>query len=1391
MSPIDRREPAFTLGVVLLLLLFAFGQHDVPAQHRSQTKPADAGSTKTPLAHPTVRKNAQGPVRIAVATVAVQTSVFVQAYDRFLTQYGKDKLQLDLLVEQEWAESPRVLDFQQYDVVLALRCSIPGLETALAESAKSGTWVIADSSIRHAKYAQLIDDLPSLQPYYRHRGVSNMVGLFEQICKLYDVPGVTPRSAEEPPVQGLFHPDADHVFTSGKDYWKWYEQTPNFKPDAPRIGVLVYNTLFLNEETDYFAEVIRSIEQAGANPVLGFWFVSVGRDKEHPTPLLDYFGGVDVLMSSSFRLMMEKSAHYAALKTLNVPVLNSIILNETAAEWRDSRQGITPTYLLPGIVTPELAGLIEPTVVAARQRVKNELTGHDYYRTVVIPENLNWQIRRAIAWAKLRKTTADQRRVAILYYNHGTGKQNIGASYLNVTASLERILHDLQHRGYAVADKTPTREEVLSSIQTLGRNVGNWAPAEIDRLVEQGAVLWPLEKYLAHYDRLPQYVKNQITKQWGQPPGDVMTFTRDGRKYFVLPAFQLGNVVVGPQPSRGASESQYTLYHDPHTWPTHQYLAFYFWLRYEWQAHAVVHLGRHGTLEFLPGKSIGLATTDPPAVVLGDLPNIYPYIVDGIGEAVAAKRRGQAVLLTHATPPLTKTTLYKDLAQLQELVNRYIHARDQRQSGLQHEYYHSIVEAAGKLGYLQLTPADFAADTNTAAVDEQVQTIAHWLEQIEAQVAPRGLHTFGEAYDAPEVMNMLPRMFQDEFARVKQSSGDGRSAEDWLKATSESAAETPPETRKDDADRSLIETTAWEMRHNRELDYLAAALRGEFIEVGPPGDPLSNPSIFPTGRNQYQYNPDKLPTQQAWEVGQRMAEQTIELHRQQHGAFPKKLSVTLWANTMIRTDGVLESEVLHLLGVEPVWNSRGDVEDIRLVAPLGRPRIDVVMTVTGMYRDSFPEKILLLDRAIQLAYEAVDEAALPNYVRLNSDTLVGKLVGAGASEAEALKLAKLRIFGAPTGQYGTGVHHFVNATQQWTQTGEVADQYMERMSNAFSRDGWSRPVKKVFQQQLSGVQAVIHGRSSNLYGVMDLTENFEYQGALALSVEQLDGKQPDIYINDLVSRNEVLSGRQAIVLELLSRYHNPDFILSMQQEGFDGAKYFSRIADNQFGWDVVSDVITAEDWKNYAEIYVEDRYDLGLKEFFDQHNPHALQNIASRILEVDRKQLQELDEETLQAAAQAYVESIAKHGPACASHICANPELAEFAESLALASGEVAQADIRKFRQQLQGTGNERIAKSTMAAGASTELATAPQPVVGQVLTPPEPVPAADDSANAQPHAKQPPDQPDQHENEQPPSPNEQTPVGKPLPLAPGIILLCCVVIFAGGFAWRMHGTKI
>jgi cobaltochelatase CobN len=1343
---------------------------------------------------PAKRKDANGPVRMAILTVRTNTSTYVEAYARFCEQYGKDKLALDLWVQEDWLEAPRPLELVPYDLILALRCSIPGLDEAVAKAAASGSRVVAVSPQRTGGAVASIDEAADLAPYYRSGGTTNTVGLLERVCQNYGAPGVTARAVVSRPQTGLYHPDADQVFPDAKAYWAWYRTRPGYRDDAPKIAYYIYNTLYLNEEFDALTQLVRTIEASGASPIVGF--AGVGYDSSPRGAMMrpgasaegepksamargassgmralaqgdlkSLFDGADVMITSAFRMLAEHDRHIEALRALDVPVLNGIILNISRQEWEQSGQGVPGSYLFVSVVSPELSGILDPSVIAARQEVTSPVTGQSYYRTVLIEENLRRLVARAKAWARLKHKTPAERRVAVLYYNHAGGKQAMGASYLNVSESLSAILADWKGRGYGV-EGTLEREALLKAIQAGGRNAGAWAPGEVDALVANGAVLWPVESYLAHFDRLPNEVKQAMTRQWGQPPGDIMTVTRDGRRYFVLPALVRGNVLIAPQPLRAHGDRQDAAQHDPALWPTHQYLAFYLWLRHEWKADAVVHLGRHGTLEFLPGKSNGLDPDDPPPIVLGDLPNINPYIVDGIGEAVAAKRRGGAVIITHATPPIVGSAASPPMTELRRKLDQLGQARRDNQPALVAELESAISKLAASLGY---SPPEAHEPDHDHPADDTTADVAHWLDDAENQFAPRGLHTFGQSYNEADVAAMLPLMFRDELAALKLTADELTTI-----ARAEGPRPTADPSSEADNPRTRIAQTAWDMRHNAEQEGLARALDARYIEAGPPGDPLSNPATFPTGRNQHQSDTSKIPTREAWAVGRDLADKLLDRLTREQGRPPERLGFTLWANTLIRTQGALEAEVLHLMGVEPVWNARGDVTDVKLTEPLDRPRIDVVLTITGMYRDTFADKALLLDRAVQLASEAADdESSRPNFVRRHVDATAHALQSRGMKPDEARGLARLRIFGAEPGQYGSGMGR-VPDSQSWSEPSEIARDYADRMGFAFSAEGWARPSADLFREQLQGVEAVVHGRSSHLYGVMDITENYEYQGGMALAVEQLGGKAPKIYVNDTTGgRADVRSAREAVRLELASRYLNPDFIRSMQAEGFDGARYLARVADIQFGWDVVSDTITAEDWQHWADVYLNDAHNLGLKEFFEQANPHAIQTIAARILEVDRKGLQHLDPATVQLAATRYVESVAAHGASCNGFICDGPELNALAASTVREAKTLPDATVSQFEASLQKStvpASETVPVEGLVIARTTPIATAPQPSPPPAAATHEPPP---DPKTAPPSSGAP---------SPPPAPPELRPQPDRTVLVAAVV---CLAVFVAGLILR------
>ncbi|MBC7105281.1 MAG: cobaltochelatase subunit CobN, partial [Firmicutes bacterium] len=599
-----------------------------------------------------------------------------------------------------------------------------------------------------------------------------------------------------------------------------------------------------------------------------------------------------------------------------------------------------------------------------------------------------------------------------------------------------------------------------------GRNVGSWAPGELADLVAAGALTLPVDRYVYWYRELPEKLRAQLEEAWGPPPGKIMVFGDS----FVFPGALLGNVFLGPQPVRGWADDPEKIKHDPKLPPTHQYLAFYLWLQKEFKADSVVHLGTHGTLEWLPGRSVGLGSDDWPDLLLGDLPDVYPYIVNNPGEGTQAKRRGYAVTIDHLTPPMIKPELYGDLAELSRLAGE---ARDVLQTGDQTRAAALRGEILKKIDALHLAPElDFdprAADLRTLA-----EGLEEYLEGLTRELMPYGLHTFGQP---------PPGELLDLFARA---------IVDYDPSTREAIYE--------EIRQRLLRTTD-------EMTNLLRALRGEYVPPGLGRDPVRVPDALPTGRNLVSFDPRMVPDPVVWRVGAQVADELVEDYYQAHGTYPEAVGVVLWAIETMRTGGETVAMILRLIGTEPVWDSAGRVTQVKVtpLEELGRPRIDVVVTISGLFRDTFSHVVGVLDQAFRLVAER-DEP--DNFVRQHYLSLLNELQQAGVPAEQAAALAGARIFGEPPGTYGTGVAELVKATTAWEDTRDLVETYMNRMSYVYGQDTFGEPAREAFAALLRRVEAVVQVRDS-LYGVLDNDDVFQYLGGLKRAAEAESGRTVD------------------------------------------------------------------------------------------------------------------------------------------------------------------------------------------------------------------------------------------------------------------------------------------
>jgi cobaltochelatase CobN len=1239
------------------------------------------------------------------------------------------------------------------------------------------------------------------------------------------------------------------------------------QPDRPAVGLVAWSALTWERgDLALLDRLIKELEASGLNALP---LIAQG-NPVYGAPTLAgmkaYF--VDpagkpriraVITILSFKLGGEQAAEAERfIAQYNIPVFRALQTPYEERTWEISETGLDWVSVATQVALPEVQGQIEPLVVAARHVSVDPLSGLLVEQNAPIAERVERLARRVAAWVRLQELANGDKKVALIYYSYPPGKQNLGASYLDVPASLWEILRLLEEAGYRVDGRPGSPEELLERLLEQGINVATWAPGMLEELAAR-ATLWDAEEYLAWYRNLPEPARRELEEGpfgyieavvrraletgerseifsalekwrkslvatieemkvsraaeaqgtveeacaalrqllsgsgdwsafltakgrflelgvpglcgWGPPPGKVMVVERGGRKYFVLPGVRYGNVLVAPQPQRGYEADVSMLYHSQVVPPHHQYLAFYAYLQRVFGADAMVHVGRHGTYEWLPRKEIALSAADYPDLCAGTVPSLYIYIMDGVGEVLHAKRRGLAVSISHLTPPLKGPELYGDLADLKTLVEQYqMAAPDQK------PHVARVLRERCLALHLETVLGDPAALSDDALAEE----VQHYLEDLQATWMPAGLHVFGRDWSVTQVvylassMARIPRLpaGQGRFVAPAEILGAaGLSVEECVyelyHGTSvqelvSRAASPGPQWQ------SALELVAADVRNvaaspAREREMLLKGLAGGYIPPAQGGDPLRNPAALPTGGNLYGLDPQKIPSPAAWARGRQLADEALRGYD-----VPEQLGVVIWATETQTDGGATVSFALRLMGVEPVWGFGLNVVGVRAtdLASLGRPRVDVLMTTSGIFRETFPQVAVLLDRGVRVAlaasytmlcqafeqeppsvraalYEALEGAVatirkaglfIPgedpleqNYVARHwlADTKL--LLELGLSGTEAGRVAVSRLFGPALGTFGTRLPEAVRLAWTWEDRLELGRLYIDSMKYAYREDEWGREELEIFVSRLREVAGVYHSRSTSLYGVLDVDHNFEYLGGFGLAVEAAGGRMPGLFIlnqvNPAQARVETLT--TFLTRELQARYLNPEWVRGMMAHGYAGAhEMVHGFVANLWGWDVMRpDVVPDWMWQEVKAVFVDDRYGLGLRAWFDQgRNAYAFIELTGTMLTATHKGFWQADEAALRELANAWARAIIRHGPACCDSSCGNLKMmqwvTQFVDSrLLLQLNNVLQNTIR----QPVLTPEQLAALTPRSSGSARPAAAAPPPEPKSETRPPEP----------------------------------------------------------------------
>ncbi|MEZ5988391.1 MAG: cobaltochelatase subunit CobN [Planctomycetota bacterium] len=1141
---------------------------------------------------------------------------------------------------------------------------------------------------------------PGLGPYYA-TSRDNLRRLLRYVAIRYCGAEGEVEEPEQGIRVGFFHPDLDGIVDLDGILAFLRGPGPGAAP-RPRIAVAVHSIHLQFQQPAVVTALIRRLERKG------FAAAAIIDDSEG---LGDQRGRYQELLKGFAPELVIHTCHsrddVPFRLELDVPHLHSMFFRKKSIEeWRASTEGVDARDVAFHVVGQEPLGAIEPHACAGT------LLGDDSGESFVpVEDRIDRIVRRAAGWVRLRRKPNADKRVAVFYWDRDMGRSGLmrGSAtgmYLNAPRSMVRLLTAMRDAGYAVP-RPPDEDDLVEAMLDHGRQVPVHDPEVLDRLVREGdPVLIPVDRYRAWLERrVPEARRKELEAKWGPAPGRFMVWKDDeGREFLVVPVLRYGAVTLLPQPMRGEAHDSRSA-HDRTTCPPHQYLATYLWLEEELGADAVVHFGTHGSEFTLPGKDVGLASDDWCDLLLGDLPNVQPWIVENLGEAAPAKRRVYAVLVGHQPPPLMKAGLGDDLARLHEAIEKWETLAD----GALREKFRAEITREVRAQHLDV---DLGLDVPAAGIDDEtIARVDGWLHEVLEERVPDRLHVLGEPPRREDMVRhlvcCLRQGFTDAVAALLPPPA-GLDHDLALAAPDAKAAElvagvverglTPLEAARAaglpdgvalpeavaKGLRQAAEMAAAYAETGREVTGVLDALAGRFVPAGPGRGPDRNPGVLPTGRNLYMLSPDEVPSRPSWELGKELADSLLAAQRAELGRWPRKVAFSLSSFATFQDYGVMEAQVLRCLGVEPIWNEKGLVHEFRIVPleELGRPRVDVFLASLSYYRDNFPSRMRYLDGVIR-AVAALAEGEDDNYVRADSLRAEEALLAQGEPPSRARKLARARLFGYAPGQRSDpGYYYLVERSGDWDTRDELMDVYMARVSHVYGDDLWGEPARAAYEQALQGSDVVLRTWYDSMTSPLSNKYTWYTGGSLALAIEKVTGRRPGYVLTDIrdPDRGTLVDAEAAVRRDLHTRLFNRRFLEGLEQEGYAGADQVAVHVKNLYGWEIMrKGSITADVWERVVEVFLEDSLELGTREWFERDNPYALQELVEVLLEVARKGYWDPGPERLRQLAEVLTDSIAEHGPAGGIFEAGKGKTRAYAEAalgVALASAEAGPAEV-------------------------------------------------------------------------------------------------------------------
>jgi magnesium chelatase subunit H len=852
------------------------------------------------------------------------------------------------------------------------------------------------------------------------------------------------------------------------------------------------------------------------------------------------------------------------------------------------------------VAIPELDGATQPTVYGGRSDKAPTARGEGEHAMRAHPERVDILAARIEKLVALRHRPREQRRLAIVLFNFPPHSGNTGtAANLAVFQSLYNTLSRLRGEGYDV--DVPDDVEALRSAIVEGNAAQYGALANVHIKV-------PADEHVAREPHLAE-----IEAQWGPVPGKQLT---DGRSLFVMGA-QFGSVFVGVQPGFGYEGDPMRLLFERGFTPTHAFTAFYRWIREDFGADALLHFGTHGALEFMPGKQVGMGEACWPQRLIGDTPHYYLYAANNPSEGLIAKRRAGATLISYLTPPITRADLYKGLQELKESIERWRAQQDEDETT--RDELATLIQEQGVA--LELCAAEPA--WNHASVGP-VEDLRRDLIELEETLIPYGLHVVGEAPEAVEQADMLAAiaeashgltLTQEQALTLLDADADEKALCTALETDCPDPQALPEVI-------AHLRDTASKLAHNAELDALVHALDGRFVAPAPGGDLLRTTEVLPTGRNLHGFDPYRLPSKFAMQDGQRQTAALLARHEAVGNALPETVALVLWGSDNMKNEGGPIAQALALLGAEPRVDSYGRVcgAQLQSLEQLGRPRVDVVITLSGIFRDLLPMQTRMLAEAALLAASA-DEPADMNFVRKHA-------LAYQAEHGCDLETAALRVFSNAEGAYGSNVNLLVD-NSRWEDDGELADTYQSRKCFAYGADGKAASQAELLGSMLADVQLAYQNLDSIEVGITSLDQYFDTLGGIHRAVKRARGEDVPVYISDQTTGSgKVRTLEEQVALETRTRVLNPKWYESVLEHGFEGVRQIESHVTNTMGWSATTGQVAPWVYEQMSETFILDE---SMRQRLASLNPHSAVKVVHRLLEAHERQYWEPDEESLEA----------------------------------------------------------------------------------------------------------------------------------------------------------------